>query len=110
MALYESLTVEQKADIATYDTFLRGTFSGLAHLAKNADISSWNQFAVANVDAALATVDATESIPNATNLAGAKDLTQAEFLELQVVARQLSGILADKLPLLVKAVGVNAQT
>jgi len=108
MATYASLNAQQKADLATYDTFLRGTFSSLASLAKESDSMVWNQFAVANVDPVLATVDAAEVIPKSTGLAGAKDLTQAEFLQIQAIARQLTALLATNLPLIVKAVGINA--
>lgn len=108
MATYDSLTVEQKADLGRYDTFLRGVFSSLAHLAAEADGPTWNQFAVDNVDAVVDSLDPGERIPSSTGLAGAKPLTKEEFQTLQQIARGLMGTQEESRPLLVKAVGVNA--
>lgn len=108
MATYDSLSSEQKEDIATYDKFLRGFFSSISAIGKQADAETWNQFAIANCDAALATLADGETIPNSTNLGGAKPLTVAEFRALQTIARNLKSLSDSNRALLVKAVGVNA--
>ena len=105
---FSDLTDEQKADFARYDVFLRGTFRQLSKMARDADIGTWNQFAKANIADTLALLADDDMIPNATGLGGAKDLTVAEFRQLQTIARQLSGMLETNRPLLVKAIGVNA--
>jgi hypothetical protein len=104
---YDDLTAEQKADIARYDTFLRGMISSLFALYKAAGPSQWEAFAKSSVDVPLATLDATEIIPNSTGLAGSKDLTAAEFTALQTMARGLVALANEQLPLIVKAIGIN---
>lgn len=105
---YTDLTVEQKADLSRYDLFLRGVFSSLSHLGRDADVEQWNTFATVNVDPVLAKLDPAELIPTTTGLGGAKPLTQAEFLQLQGIALQLRSLLQNERALLVKAIGVNA--
>jgi hypothetical protein len=108
MATFAELTAEQQADLGRYDLFLRGVFSSLARLGRDADVDQWNTFATVNVDPVLATLGPAELIPTMTGLGGAKPLTQAEFLELQGIARQLRALLERERTLLVKAIGVNA--
>ena len=105
---YDQLTNEQKSDIAAYDKFMRGLTSSLAKIAREAGVATWNQFAVANVDSVVATLDSGESIPNSTSYAGAKPLTKSEFLGLQTILRGLASTQATNLSLIVKAIGINA--
>ena len=110
MATYASLTDDQKTDIATYDTFLRGVIRAVIRAKNSADIGGLETFAAANVDPVLASVDSTELIPNSTDLGGAKDLTQAEFTALQTLARSVLATMEDPTnkALLIKAIGVSA--
>lgn len=103
-----ALTPEQQADIVRYDAFLRGVFSSLANLAKQADADAWNQFAIDNVDVVLAALNDADILPTQTGLGGAKPLTVAEFKVLQSMARVLKQMLDGNRALFVKAVGVNA--
>lgn len=104
---YIDLTAEQKADIARYDTFLRGMISSLFGLYKQAAPAQWEAFAKSSVDEAVKELDPTAIIPNSTGLAGAKDLTAAEFTALQTMARGLVSLANEQLPLIVKAIGIN---
>lgn len=104
---YEELSAIQRADLAAYDRYLRGVFSSLAAIARQADPDQWAAFAAANVDPLLAQLADEAAIPNATGLGGAKELTAAEFRRLQAIGRALLASLADERALLVKAVGVN---
>jgi hypothetical protein len=54
-------------------------------------------------------LDPSAIIPNSTGLAGAKDLTAAEFVALQTMARQLVDLANLQLPLIVKAIGINGE-
>lgn len=108
MATYAELTADQKDDIATYDTYIRGAASSLLAIRKTSDPDTWNQFAVDNVDAVKATLTVGEVVPNSTGLGGAKDLTIAEFDQLQSVLRQINDLFTNNKALLVKAVGVNS--
>ena len=110
MATYASLTDDQKTDIATYDTFLRGVIRAVIRAKNSADIGGLETFAAANVDPVLASVDSTELIPNATDLSGAIYLTQAECTALQTLARSVLATMEDPTnkALLIKAIGVSA--
>ena len=108
MATFASLTPEQKVDIAAYDRFLRGMATALAKVGKESDAGKWNQFAKANVDAVIATLDAGAVIPNSTSYDGAKPLAKEEFLGLQAILRGLESTRETNLPLMVKAIGINS--
>jgi len=103
-----AMTEEQAADVALYDRYLRGTLRDLMKVCKAREPVHWNQFAVDRVDGVLATLDDSEVVPNNTGLAGAVDLTVAEFRQLQTIARTLSTMVDENRGLLVKAIGVNA--
>lgn len=107
MTTYDSLTAQEKEDFSEYDKFMRGVASSLTRLARTADPSTWNQFAVDYIDTALAALDDNEVIPNSTNLAGARDLTVSEWRILQGLLRTLTGTQTTHKALLVKAAGVN---
>jgi len=104
---YDDLTTEQKADIQRYDTYLRGVLSSLLGVFKQASPEQWAAFSAMSVDPVLATLDDSAIVPNSTGLAGAKDLTAAEFKQLQVMSRGLVKLAQDNLPLVVKAIGIN---
>lgn len=108
MATWNDLTADQKNAVQLYHKFVRGTFAELAKLSKNSNAVLMNQFAAANVDAAVASLDAGESIPNPTDYAGAVALTKEEFLAAQTILRGLSATQVASLALLVKLVGINA--
>ena len=105
---YDELTDEQKADIAAYDLYLRGTLRQLTRVAIQANPSHWNTFATDRVDSLLARLADTETIPNSTGLARAVDLTVPEFRTIQAIARQLAMLMVTHKSLLVKAIGTNA--
>ena len=107
MATYDSLTDEQKKDIATYEGFLRGVARQLIAMIKEADPETWNQFAKDNVDSVMTTLGPTEIIPLSTGHAGAKNLTAKECQDLQALARTTLRTLQQNWSLLVKASGPN---
>ena len=104
---FEKLTAEQQADIERYDTFLRGMISRLFALYKSAGPAQWEAFAKSSVDGPLKSLDPTAIVPNSTGFSGAKDMTAAEFVALQTMARGLVKLADDNLALIVKAIGVN---
>lgn len=109
MSTYNELTTEQKADIAAYDTFLRGTIRSLVRVMAKSEPDRWQAFAVASVDPIIESLSAGESIPNSTGLAGAKPLTKAEFIALQTLMRGLLAMGRDNIAIVTKAVGVNGE-
>lgn len=100
---------EAAADLASYDTYLRGVLSSLFHVFRDAQPERWGAFAAASVDPVLATLDDSTTVPNSTGLAGAKPLTAAEFRQLQAMSRQLVQLALDNVSLIVKAIGINGQ-
>ena len=109
MAKWDELTDEQRQDIQTYDSKIRGAASGLSKMAVQSNPVALNSFAEANVDPYVSTLDPGEIIPHTTGLADAKDLTVEEFLALQHLARTVTVLLSDNIDLITKAVGVNAR-
>ena len=110
MAKYTEQSDQFKADMALYDTYLRGTARRLLAVAREAMPDHWNQFSTDRIDSALATIDGAEQIPKGpTGLAGALPLTAAEVKQMQLVMRQLVGLMMANKSLLVKAVGVNVE-
>lgn len=108
MVTYDQLTDAQKADLATYDVFMRGTFAALAKVAKEANPAVMYAFAQANITPLLPTLDPATEIPTGVGYAGAKRLTAEEFAAGRDLLDQLNGLLAANLPLLAKMAGVNA--
>lgn len=90
MATYASLTVEQKSILADFSNLVRAWTGEQARTNNHADAinSSYN----AQVSAILGLVDSGEVIPNASGLAGAASLTQAETVTL---VSHLQNILTD---------------
>jgi hypothetical protein len=107
MGLYNDLTDEQKADLALYDTALRGILSSLVATSSKVNAVNLNEWSKANVDPIIDGLDAAEVVPNSTGLGGAKDLTKEDLQALRTLARQLLGMLATNQALLAKTVGVN---
>jgi len=105
---YEELTNEEKAAIASYERMLRGTVARLMAIFRDATPQVWNEYAAQSVDPVLKKLDQAATIPNTSGLVGARDLTVAELVELQQLARTLAGYAGSKLSLIVKAVGANA--
>lgn len=103
-----ALTEQEKSDLTAYDTYLRGILRELARVAIKADPTMWNAFAVSRIDPLLAELDATAVLPNTTGLAQASDMTQAQFLGLQALARGLVQTLDTNRDLIITAIGVNA--
>lgn len=109
MSTYNELTTEQKADLAAYDTFLRGTIRSLVGVMTKAAPERWQAFASASVDPAIESLADGELIPNSTGLAGAKPLTKAEFIALQTLMRSLLTTARNNIAVITKAVGVNGE-
>ncbi len=107
MATYDSLTPEQKSHLATLDTFARSFVSSIVQAANAGNASGVHQFSVDTVDPILSTLDATEVIPNSTNLQGAQDLTVTEFTALRDILRGLLTTQQTNVSLLTKAAGVR---
>ena len=109
MATYAELTDQQKADLETDDKLYRGVLSSLLHLRKQSNAEHMAAWIVANVDAAVDSLDAGEAVPNATNLVGAADLTAAEWRQMRDALRALMTTAAALEPVAIKAVGINAE-
>jgi hypothetical protein len=107
MATYESLTTEQKAILASYDSFLRSIFVALARVFRDSNALIQNQFYTANVAPILASLDAGEMIPNSTGLANAQPLSVAQFNTLQAIGQGLLTEYESNIPLLVQTIGTN---
>ena len=109
MATYDSLTAEQKADLAILEKAIRGGVSSLFAVRLNMiQLADW---AEANVTPVLNTLDDAEIIPNTSGLAGAKDVTAGEF---KAARAKLKSYLADAedptlKPVLLKLAGINAE-
>jgi len=108
MATYDSLTDEQKKDLAIYDTAMRGAVSSAVGITKAIDAASLATFGKDRVDPIMATLDDGEVVPNSTNLGSAKDITALEYKALQVIIRGVLKTLNDNRSLIVKAIGINA--
>lgn len=108
---YEELTAEQKADLATADTYYRRLLRNLQQVFKDADASVNAPWLAVNADPIVASLGDGELIPNSTGLAGAKPLTVAEFRLIQQAVREVWGIrLRAELQVpIAKALGVNAE-
>jgi hypothetical protein len=107
-ATYASLTPQQQSQIATADVFYRGVLRQLVYVANNCQEPTNEAFIQANVDPVVATLAATEVIPNATSLANAQDLTVANWLTIQSQIRALMTEFQNSLALIVQAIGNNA--
>lgn len=105
---YSELTDQQKADIATADRYYRQLNVKLMRLFRDSDPLSMSQWIADNVDPLVASLADAESIPNATDYAGAKDLTKADFVAMQQLGRDLKTLALTNLALLTKICGVNA--
>lgn len=110
MATYASLTPAQQADLASYDTFLRGTFLQLSALYRNINASVWSQFDVTTVAPIVQSLGATELIPNSTGLANAVPLTQAQFAALEQALQDLNAEWTANFGTIVAAIGTTNAT
>lgn len=113
MATYAELTDQQKAEIADIDLWRRRLVRSLFRVLRDSEADVVMPRAQ-EVDALVASLDAGESIPNASSLgtAGARDLERDRFLRVGVVLRQMLGLYeqtkAEDPTLFVDAIGVDA--
>lgn len=92
-------------------TTVKWRFAVIAALCaafKNADTARNEAYAQTISDPIVATLDPAVMIPNPTNYAGAQAITVAEYNQLEDAERALIPIFTNLLPIIVKAVGVNA--
>lgn len=73
---YASLTPQQQAQLAAYDTLIRPALGELARVLGR--MKAINNQYNANVSAILSSLTGTETVPNSTALAGAIDVTASE--------------------------------
>lgn len=106
----EDLTPEQVADLEADDLRFRGLLTTLLAAFRTADPQQWVPWYSAEVAPVLAQLGPDEVLPTRTALAGAKPLTAAERLLASELLGKLIELRNDPkyLPLLVKAVGINA--
>ena len=108
MATYASLTQEEKDTLALADTWIRGALVSLTRFTTDADFDLKLQYWTDNVLPILATLDAPETIPQASGHAGASDLTAAQINAIKAWLAGIDGDMTTNLSLVVKAIGVNA--
>jgi nucleoside recognition membrane protein YjiH len=106
MATYESLTQTEKDAIALVDIHYRGRVSSLAKLMDQ-DSEEMAEYITSVVKPIIATLTVGEVIPNATSLAGAQDLTVAQWEGMQTFLESQEATKTANIAVLTKAVGVN---
>ena len=105
---FTDLTVEERALLVIEDRKIRGILTGLMRLVRDTDFIVWEEWSNQNIAPLLGKLDSKEVLPNSTQLAGAQDLTTADVDAVRSIAKQLFSLAQDNLPLIVKAIGVNA--
>ena len=103
------LSEEERLALSQYDSYMRLTLSKMMLLFRDANVLVMQQFALDNVDATLILMDGKDEVPNSTGLAGAKPLTVDEFAKLREMLHALVVMAGQNMPLIVKAIGVNAE-
>lgn len=108
MATYESLTPQQKADLADG---LRSVCGLLRRISAEYNAHQWPNLATywaATVQPLLDSLDPGESVPNPTDLAGTGDLPKAHVNALWTfVETQVYGTMDANRAALVNAIGIN---
>ena len=108
MATYDSLTQAEKDTVALGDMWIRGALVLLVNFVRDAEFGLNQQHWDDEVAPILATLDAPETIPQASGHAGASDLTAAEMNAIEVWIGSIETDMDTNLALVLKAVGVNA--
>lgn len=106
---YKDLTKAEQDLLASEDKKIRNILRQFMQLVRDVDFLVWEQWSEQTISPLLGKLGGEELLPNTTTLAGARDMTVADVDAVRSIAKQLYSIGADNLPLIVKAIGINAQ-
>ena len=105
---FTELTIQQQQMLGAEDKKVRAILRQFMQLVQAVDFLTWEEWSNQNITPILALLKSDDVLPNTTDLAGAQDLQVTDLDAVRSLAKQLFATAQDQLPLIVKAIGINA--